>query len=116
MPSPRRRGTTLRPPRRRARPQAQPRRSLRATVLHAFHLGAERTEAFVDPLVAALDLADVVDDALPFGAERRQEHGHAGANIRRLDAAAVQLARTDDDGAMRIAEHDAGAHADQLVD
>src|SRR6478736_4364123 len=96
-------------------PLARPQRSLRATVLHALDFGAERAEALVDALVAALDLSDVVDDALAFGTQRREEHGHAGPNVRRFDAAAVQLARADDDGTMGVAEYDARAHPDQLV-
>ena len=51
----------------------------------------------------------------PFGAERGEEHRHAGADVGRLHAAAVQLRRPDDDGAVRVAQHDARAHADQLV-
>src|SRR5437763_5525868 len=104
------RGTTRRPPRRREFPLARRRCSLRATILHALDLRAEGPEPFVDALVAALDLPDVVDDALAFGAERREQHRHAGPNGRRFDATAVQLARTDDDRTMRIAEHDARTH------
>ena len=47
---------------------------------------AERAEALVDALVAALDLADVVDGALALGAQRGEQHRHAGADVRRFDA------------------------------
>ena len=46
---------------------------------------AERVQPFVDALIAALDLGDVVDGALPFRAECREQHRHARANVRRLE-------------------------------
>src|SRR5687768_1470116 len=76
---------------------------------------AQRTQAVVDPLVASLDLRDVVDVALAFGAERGDEQTRAGPDVRRLHHARVQPRRADHDGAVRIAQHDARAHADDLV-
>src|SRR6185503_15202861 len=55
-------------------------RSLRAAVLDALDVGAQRVQAFVDALVAALDLRDVVDGALALGAERRDQHRHTGTD------------------------------------
>lgn len=43
---------------------------------------AKRVEAFVDPLVTALDLVGVVDGRRTVGSDRSQQHGHAGADIR----------------------------------
>src|SRR5690606_33716084 len=51
---------------------------------------AQRTQPLVDPLVAAFDLAGVVDVALAFRAERGDQQGHAGADVRALDDARVQ--------------------------
>ena len=67
--------------------------------------GAERVEAFVDPLVAALDLADVVDGARALGAERGEEHRHAGADVgrRRPARRAARRARRRAPGAGRRA-------------
>src|SRR4051812_22502370 len=48
---------------------------------HAPDLRAERIQPFVDALVAALDLVGVVDRGGALGADGRQQHGHAGANV-----------------------------------
>src|SRR4051812_5184646 len=90
--------------------------SLGATVLHTLDIGTECAESFVDAFVATLDLTDVVDDALALGAQRREQHGHSRTNVGRLDATAMQLVRADDDGPMRITEHNARTHADELID
>ena len=50
--------------------------------IHPLDLRAERTQALVDPLVAALDLAHVVDRARALRGERREEHRHAGPDVR----------------------------------
>jgi len=42
--------------------------------------GAERVQPFLDPLVAALDLVGVIDRGGAFGADRGQQHGHAGVD------------------------------------
>src|SRR5215208_464779 len=78
-------------------------------------VGAECVEALVDPLVAALDLADVIDRALAAGAERGEEHRHARTDVRGLDGRAAELRGPGDDRAVRVAEHYPRAHADQLV-
>src|SRR5665647_3723065 len=85
-----------------------------SAVVHAFDVRAECAKPLVNSLVAALDLADVVNPALALRAERGEQHGHAGANVGRFHATAVQFRGADDDGTMRIAEYDARAHADQL--
>ena len=55
----------------------------------AFDGGAKRVEAFVDAFVAAFDLLGVVDGPGAFGAERGQQHRHAGADIGAFDAGAA---------------------------
>src|SRR6266576_1220505 len=72
-------------------------------------------QSILDSLVAAVDLVDVVDDALALGAERGEQQRHAGADVGTGDLGAAQTAAADDDRAMRIAQHDARAHRDQLV-
>src|SRR4051812_28284159 len=74
--------------------------------LHAFDLRAESTEAFVDALIAALDLPDIIDGALTLGAERGEKNRHAGANVGALDLRSAQSRRTHDNRAVRIAEDD----------
>ena len=59
----------------------------------ALDAGAEVAQALVDALVATVDLADVADLAAPLGAQGRQQHRHAGADVGRLDALAAQPAR-----------------------
>src|SRR5690349_24451044 len=86
------------------------------SVIDPFDRGAELAETGVDPLVAPLDLADVVDGALPLRGERREEHRHPGPDVGRLDGAAPERRRSRDDRAMGIAEDDPGTHPDQLVD
>src|SRR5688572_8154200 len=51
---------------------------------------AELAQALVDALVAAVDLADVADLRASLGAQGRDEHRHAGADVGRLDALAAQ--------------------------
>src|SRR5688572_13184908 len=75
----------------------------------------ERAQPLVDPLVAPVDLRDVADGRRAFGAEARDEHRHPGSDVRALQALAVELRRPGDDDAMRVADDDAGAHADELV-
>src|SRR5581483_5820061 len=72
-------------------------RSFRAAILDPVDLGAECAEALVDALVAAFDLADVVDGALPVRAESGKEHGHAGADVGRFDVAGTQPRRSGDE-------------------
>src|SRR5204863_1514921 len=59
------------------------RRSSGAALVHSLDLRAELAEALVDSLVAALDLADVVDGALALGAQRGKQHRHAGSTVGR---------------------------------
>src|SRR5687768_5541427 len=89
--------------------------SFRAAVLDADDLGAQRVEALVDALVSALDLRHVVDDALAVGRQRRGEHGHPGADVGGLERRTAKPRGARHQRAMRIAEDDARAHADQLV-
>src|SRR3990170_4269347 len=46
--------------------------------IRPFDLRSEGPETLIDPLVAPLDLAHVVDRARPLGGERRKEHRHPG--------------------------------------
>src|SRR5439155_26243279 len=82
---------------------------------HALDVRAELLEALVDPLVAAVDLTDVADLRLAIGAQRRDEHGHAGADVGALHARAVKPARTAYHRAMGIAQQDPSAHVHELV-
>src|SRR3989441_659232 len=78
-------------------------------------LRSQRPEPLIDPLVAALDLADVVDHRVPLGGERRQQHRHPRPDVGALDHLPAQRRRPRDHRAVGVAQHDAGAHADQLV-
>src|ERR1700691_1839274 len=80
----------------------------------ALDTGAELAQALVDALVAAVDLADVADLAASLRAQRRQQHRHPRADVRRLHALAAQPARAGDDRAVRVAHHDVRTHQDQL--
>src|SRR5215211_4563734 len=82
-------------------------------IIHAPHTGAQRYEALVHPLVSALDLADIVDDALPFGAESGDEQRHSSSNVRRVERCATERGRSRNQSAMRIAENNLRAHHDQ---
>src|SRR2546423_11238028 len=73
---------------------------------------ADGIQPLLDPLVAAIDLMDVVDDALALRAEGGEQQGHAGADVGAGDLCAVQAVAADDDGAVRIAEDDARPHGD----
>src|SRR4051794_2085776 len=85
-------------------------------VVAALDVRAERAEPLVDPLVAAVDLGGVADRRGALGAERGEQHRHAGADVRAGHALAVQLGRAGHDHAVRVAEDDPGAHRDELVD
>ena len=60
------------------------------SIVNASDGGAECVKAFVDALVAALYLPDVVDEAGSFGAQRRQQHRHSRADVGRLEERATQ--------------------------
>src|ERR1043166_163119 len=87
----------------------------RVSAIRPLDGGAQGLEAALDVLVAAVDLPDVVNRALPLGRKRGEEHRHPGPDIGRFHGPAAELSRTGDDGAVRIAEHDPGSHPDQLV-
>ena len=70
----------------------------------------------VDALVAAIDLADVPDRGRALGAERGDQHRHAGADVRARQTLAVETCRSGDHGPVRVAENDACSHRDELVD
>src|SRR5438045_3178992 len=75
----------------------------------------ERIHPLINPFVAAIDLMNVVDDALAFCAERCEQERHAGANVGTRNLRAGEASAADDDGAMRIAQDDACTHLDQFV-
>ena len=54
-------------------------------VSHALNIGAQRVQALVDPLIPTFDLPNIVDNALPLGAEGGDEHGHPSADIWRIE-------------------------------
>src|SRR5688572_21208811 len=86
------------------------------TLLDARDLRAKRAKPLVDPLVSPLDLADVVDRAGATRAERSEQHGHPGTDIRRFDGGPAQRRGPGHQRAMWVAEDDARAHSDELVD
>mgnify|MGYP005685863757 CR=1 FL=1 len=49
---------------------------------NADDVGSQRTQTIVDVLVASVNLVDVVDGALAFGAERGDEEADASPNVR----------------------------------
>src|SRR6266550_3096479 len=85
-------------------------------IIHAPHPGAECNESLVHSLVTALDLADVVDDALSFGAERGDEKSHARADVGRIEGRATQCRWSRNKSAMRVAQDNLRTHRDQFVD
>src|ERR1041384_540425 len=87
-----------------------------ALVFATLNPGSQPAQPFVDPLVAAFDLADVVDDGVPLSGHGGEEHPHPGPDVGAVDDAAAQFGGSGDDGAVRIAQHDPCAHPDQLVD
>src|SRR5262245_28751445 len=73
----------------------------------ALDVGADRAQPLVDPLVAAVDLADVSDRRRAVGAEARDQHRHSRADVRALHPFAVEPRGAGDDRAVRVAEDDA---------
>ena len=61
-------------------------------------------QPLVDPLVAAVDLADVADLRARPRRTGRDEHRHAGPDVRALHALAMKPARAADDRPVRVAE------------
>src|SRR5215218_5260479 len=82
----------------------------------ALDVGAERTEALVDALVPAVDLADVPDRRRSLRAQGRQQHRHPGADVGARHLLTVEPGRAGDDRSMWVAEDDPRAHRDELVD
>src|SRR5262249_14888327 len=85
---------------------------------HALDARAERLQFGVDVLVAAVDLVDASNDRATLGGERRDHERDAGSDVRAGDAGwlAAQARRPVDQRAVGITQHDARAHADELVD
>src|SRR5207253_2671332 len=81
----------------------------------ALNPGPEPAQPLVDPLVAAVDLADVADRRRAVRAQARDQHRHPGPDVRALRTLPVQLRGARDDDAVRVADDDPGAHPDQLV-
>src|SRR5258708_24941893 len=93
---------------------ADPRLRVNGLRGYALDTSAQIAQALVDALVATVDLADVADLAAPLGAERREQHRHAGADVRRLNALAAQPARSCDDRPVGVAHDAVSAHQDLL--
>src|SRR6185503_16080158 len=87
-----------------------------AVARYALDARAELAQPVVDALVAAVDLTDVADLRDALGTEARDEHRHAGPDVRALHALTMKPARTAHDRPVGIAEHDPSAHRSQLVD
>src|SRR6266699_4082270 len=90
--------------------------TLLAAIVDPGNGGPERVQTLIDALVAALDLADVVDEARSLGAQRGEQKRHSSPNIGRLEERATQTRGPVDQRAVRIAEHDPRSHGGQLVD
>src|SRR5690242_10740700 len=56
-----------------------------SAIVNAGNRRAQRVQTLIDALVTALDLADIVDEAGALGAERGQQHRHAGADVGGLE-------------------------------
>src|SRR5215471_18350471 len=61
-------------------------------VVLALDPGAEVAQALIDALVSAIDVANVADLGHAVGGQRRDQHRHAGADVRGIDTLAVQAA------------------------
>ena len=78
-------------------------------------LGAQRTEFFLDVLVAAIEMVDAVDDGVALGDQARQDQRSRGAQVGRHHRRAAELFDATDDGGVAI-DLDVGAQAQQFVD
>src|SRR4026207_586155 len=76
---------------------------------------AQRAQPFINPLVSPLDLAHIVDGAGTLGGQRREEHSHAGPDVRRLDYSTFERGGPRYHSAVRVTQHDTRPHADELV-
>ncbi len=79
---------------------------------------AQGVEAAFDVFVAAVYLLDVVYGGGALGAHGGKEHGNTGADIGAHKACGLQgdaMIMADDNGAVRIAEDDLGAHVYEAV-
>src|SRR5690606_9913240 len=74
----------------------------RSSTVMTDDVGTECPQAFVDALVATLDLANVVDRTGAVRCQCSQQHRHSGADVRRLDPATAQARGPADHGAVRI--------------
>src|ERR1700704_651630 len=90
--------------------------TLVAAVVNARDRSAERVQSLVNPLVAALDLPDVVDEARALGAKRGKEHCHSRSDVGLCEECAAQPRRSGDERAVRIAKDDSRAHRREFVD
>src|SRR5438876_7228269 len=79
---------------------ARPRGRHPALSLDPLDVRAEPAQALVDPLVAAVDLADVPDRGRALRAQAREEHGHPGPDVGARQPLAVELRRAGDDDAV----------------
>src|SRR5262245_54341745 len=85
------------------------------SALGALDPGAERSEALLDPLVAADDLSDVPDRRFALRAQTRDQQRPSRPDVRALHPLAVQARRPRDDRAVRVAEDDPRPHVHELV-
>src|SRR5690242_12381553 len=76
---------------------------------------AECSEPLIDALISALDLPHVVDGARSLGTQRGEQDRHPRPNVGGLDRGAPQSTGSGHQRAVRIAQHDSRAHADELV-
>ena len=58
-------------------------------VSHSLNAGTQCLHFEVDPLVAAVDLLDILDDALAAGTEGGDEQGHPGTDVGTVECLAM---------------------------
>jgi len=87
--------------------------------LYAFDGCTKGGESSFDVFVSAVNLLDVADHADTVGGHGGDEQGDAGADVGAGHLGAVEfhlVVVSDDDGTVRVAEDDLGAHVDEFID
>src|SRR4026209_1938844 len=90
--------------------------TLLSTVVNSSDRRAEGVEPLIDALVAALDLADVVDEARTIRAECGPQHSHSGAHVGGFEEGATKPRGAVYQRPVRVAKDDTSAHRRKLVD
>ncbi len=80
-----------------------------------FDLGAQRGQFLIHLFVSTVNLADIADGRFALGRKGGQNQGHTGADIRAFHFLTVKAGGSLDDHAVRVAQDNLGAHADQFI-